>query len=468
MVRSISGPSGRTEGPRFVIDEPRNRFVYPQDKSFVVYFEWDAPPGQHTLTALWKQPDGRVASISPDVRVDTANRELKCYWTYILAIGMQGGVWTVEIRIDGQPAGSHSFELLGTDQPQLSTQAPAPKSSPKPTLDEIYRSVTRSLVWVYKLDDGGRREDTASGFVVGKNQIATAFQAIDSTLKVQVEFAGGRIESADEVLAFSRLGDWAVLKVETGDAPALELGDPATIAVGERLIACNVEAGGRIIGGVDVGGWRNVAGFGARIQFYPYLPNEAAGGPLLSASGRVLGIVGGSMTPGARIGKRALQVSSSVWNSSPQAAVPVSVVPRQLPAAGRKLTELESQGVLTPPIRPVEEFLYGGTALYLPKDPGQGLPTVVSEFSRKDPQIWIYSLWQQKGKRSKGMASAKIYDENSRLRGEIQPKKAVSLTQVPSRLGFSFVPGPLNPGVYRIDLCWGGQAVWRTFVKISE
>jgi hypothetical protein len=25
------------------------------------------------------------------------------------------GTWTVEIRIDGQPAGSHAFELAGTE-----------------------------------------------------------------------------------------------------------------------------------------------------------------------------------------------------------------------------------------------------------------------------------------------------------------------------------------------------------------
>ena len=55
LVRSLSGPSGKVEDAKFVFDESRTRFIHPQDKSFVVYFEWDGPSGTHTLTGLWKQ-----------------------------------------------------------------------------------------------------------------------------------------------------------------------------------------------------------------------------------------------------------------------------------------------------------------------------------------------------------------------------------------------------------------------------
>jgi hypothetical protein len=67
LLRSLSGPSGKTVGSDFVLDETRNRFVFPKDNSLVVYFQWEAPPGDHSLTGIWKQPDGRVVSISPDV-----------------------------------------------------------------------------------------------------------------------------------------------------------------------------------------------------------------------------------------------------------------------------------------------------------------------------------------------------------------------------------------------------------------
>jgi len=464
LIRSLSGPSGRTEGSNFVLTETRNRFVYPQDKSFVVYFEWDAQPGEHVLTAIWKQPDGRIASMSPDVTIDSKNRELKCYWTYIVAGGMPDGVWTVEIRIDGRPAGSHAFELVGAEQKQA---AVAPKEPAPPTLEEIYRKTTRSLVWVHKVDESGRRSDTASGFVIAKNRVATAFQAIDSATKFQVEFPGGRTVEGDEVLALSRLGDWAVLKTETGDTPPLETGDPAAIAIGQRLIACNVESGGRTIGGVDIGGRRPLAGYGERIQYSPDLTAEAVGGPLLDSFGRVVGIVGGSLVPGARAGSRNMELSPALWTFNHQSAVPVSVLPTQLPETGQRLAELEAQGKLTAPVHAMEELVFGGTTLNLPKASGKGLPASVSEFSRKAAQVWVYSLWQQKGKRSKGVISAKIYDAQNRLRGDIQPRK-ISLSGAPIRNSFGFAPGPLDPGVYRIDVCWDGQAVWRTFIRIGE
>jgi len=143
------------------------------------------------------------------------------------------------------------------------------------------------------------------------------------------------------------------------------------------------------------------------------------------------------------------------------------VLPTQLPETGQRLAELEAQGKLTAPVHAMEELVFGGTTLNLPKDSGKGLPASVSEFSRKDAQVWVYSLWQQKGKRSKGVISAKIYDAQNRLRGDIQPRK-ISLSGAPIRNSFGFAPGPLDPGVYRIDVCWDGQAVWRTFIRIGE
>src|ERR1700682_912814 len=235
MLRSLAGPSGKASGSRFIFEEMRDRFVYPQDKSLIVYFEWDAPPGLHVLTGIWKQPDGRASSMSPDVKVETANRELRCYWQYLLAPGLPNGVWTLEVRIDGQPAGSHSFVLISIEQPKPAVEPPPVPAAP-PTLDEIFRKTSRSLVWIYKLDESGRRTDTATGFIIDPNRIATAFQAVDSAARLEIEFPGGRKVTVDALLAFSRNGDWAVLRADTGDLPPIPRGDPRTVAVGERLI----------------------------------------------------------------------------------------------------------------------------------------------------------------------------------------------------------------------------------------
>ena len=134
FIKSQSGPSGKIVENRFIFDKLRTRFVYPLDKSLTVHFEWEAPPGDHTLPP-----------------------------------GLPSGVWTLEIRIDGEPSGSHPFELVTPEPPKKELPPPSP-----PSLDQIYASVQRSLVWIYKLDEAGRRTDTSLGFVMGPDQIATA------------------------------------------------------------------------------------------------------------------------------------------------------------------------------------------------------------------------------------------------------------------------------------------------------
>src|SRR5580698_10618378 len=179
LIRSLSGPSGKTVDSEFVLDQVRNRFVYPNDSSMVVYFQWEAPPGDHVLTGIWKQPDGRTASISPDVKIHTSTTALNCYWIFELSAGLPSGVWSLEVRIDGAPAGSHSFEIAGMSAEPL-------------TINQIFSSIGKSIVWVHKLDSAGSKFDMSTGFVIAPNTIATAFQSVDSAELLEIEFSDGR------------------------------------------------------------------------------------------------------------------------------------------------------------------------------------------------------------------------------------------------------------------------------------
>jgi hypothetical protein len=149
------------------------------------------------------------------------------------------------------------------------------------------------------------------------------------------------------------------------------------------------------------------------------------------------------------------------------AAIPLSALPGNPPSHAASLADLAASGVLTEPISAMPEFLYGGTALDMTKKAGDTTPRDVSEFSARDQQIWVYSLWEQKGKRSKGMVSAKAYDEQNRVRVTIAPKK-VTLTSTPARLTFNFPPSALKAGTSRIDVIWDNRPVWRTFVHVTE
>jgi S1-C subfamily serine protease len=468
FIKSQSGPSGRIAENRFVFDEVRNRFVYPQDKSLTVSFEWEAPLGNHTLSAFWKDPEGRVASISPDVKMEIKTSLLQAYWVYELVSGMRNGIWTVEIRIDGEPAGSHSFELVSSEPSKTETAPSAPKL---PSLDEIYASVGNSLVWVYKLDDAGGRTDTSIGFVIASGQVATAFQAIDETMRVEVEFADGHKLTTEEVWACNRLQDWAVLKIDTGATPVLRKMENTTVPVGERYLVFNVEhERARVIGGVDITGKRSVPGFGDRIQLTPGLTREAVGGPLLNSSGLVAGIVGGGTTPGSRFSRKAMTVSRALWSRSDGdiAATPIAAVPNPSGAQYTTFRSLLDSGVLTPPLTPIPSLVFGGSAKSISKDPNDMSTSDTSEFSRKDKAAWIYTLWQKKEKNAKGLVSAKVYDYRNHLLVDVAPKKISAPDGPPARVAFDFALANFTAGIYRIDVLWNGQPAWRTFFTIID
>jgi S1-C subfamily serine protease len=465
LVRSISGPSGKVRGSAFIFDETRSRFVYPQDKSFIVYFEWSAQPGTYALTALWHRPDGQVNSISPEVKIDAPANDLACYWTYLLQPDMAPGVWSVEIRVDGRPAGSHSFEIAGTSEPPT---APPPVDKP-PTLDEIFGTVSPSLVWVRKRNSTGRPVDTGSGFVIDKDRVLTAFQMIDGAGEVEIQFTGGRKVLTRTLLASSRQEDWAVLSVSTGDVPALTMSDPREIQVGARLIVFSAEADTRTIGGVDISGRRELGSLGTRIQFSPALSLESAGGPLLNMKGQVLAVLGGSVVPGSRFNPRNMSVSPrlSLANTNVTAATRIPALSLIRSDHTSTLSDLIASGELTAPLSEIEELIYVTTASEVNRNPGAPLPRDVCDFSRRDKQVWVVSEWQKKGKASKGMLSAKVYDTENRPVVTVEPRK-ISLDVLPARASFGFAPTQVQPGIYRIDLIWDGQAVWRTFVRITD
>jgi hypothetical protein len=252
MIRSLSGPSGKVVEGKFVLDEIRNRFVFPRDNSLVVYFECKAPKGDYTLTAYWKDPQGRTVAISPDAKIQTTNEELNSYWILMVDASKPSGIWTVEMRANGQPVGSHSFELYVPETPKVQQGVAAHAT---PTLNELYRTVSKSLVWVYKLDAAGRRTDTSSGAVIAKDAILTAFQSIDVAAKIEIELSDGIKSPIEEIIACNRFEDWALLKASTRDVPPIKIGKPEAIVIGEQSIVFSVDPGrSRIIGAVDITG----------------------------------------------------------------------------------------------------------------------------------------------------------------------------------------------------------------------
>ncbi len=391
--------------------------------------------------------------------MQTATAALSCYWLFELYPGMANGAWTLEVKVDGTPAGAHAFEIAGMTETVIPKQV---------TPDQIFKMISPSLVWVHKLDPSGHPFDTSTGFVLQTGVIATAFQSIDSASRLEIEFTDGRREQTDQLLALSRSSDWAMIGVNTGTAQPLTRGDPGKTEVGGMVTVFNFDAGSRVFGQVLVGATGKTPGFGSRIVFSPSLSPEAAGGPLLNEDGQLVGILGGNVTPGSRVGSKGLQINPGLWRllGVQNAAVAINELPAQTPRTARSLAELSAAGILTAPVIPVAHFKYGGAVLSLPKDVLAAMPPDITDFSRRD-QIYVYSMWAQSGKDSKGEITVKVYDPSNREILGTAPKK-ISLSRELSRYSVSFAAAPLANGIYRIDLNWNGQPAWRTFIRVAE
>jgi hypothetical protein len=64
--------------------------------------------------------------------------------------------------------------------------------------------------------------------------------------------------------------------------------------------------------------------------------------------------------------------------------------------------------------------------------------------------------------------SAQIFDAANRLLGTITGKKFTLAENMPTTLTFGFSSATLTPGIYRVDVLWNDQAVWRTFFTVME
>ena len=458
LVRSLSGPSGTVKDGRFVMDDARNRFVYPQDRTLTVYFEWEHQPGDHVLTATWRQPDGRVASVSPDVKISSSTKDLSCYWIFSIDQGNPAGTWTVDVRINGQPAGSHSFEIAGVDV-----------SAVKFTLDQVATTYGASVARIRKLDATGRRLDVSSGFVVAPNTLATAFQSIDSATVLEVEFADGKRTTAKGVLAVSRANDWALISADTGQRPAIPTATQSP-PIGSRLAAFSFSGETRVILPVSVGGIGAPASYAPRIRFAPDVTPEAFGGPLIDETGKAVGILGGSLTPGARLGEFVTSSDPGLWQWKPagNSATAITELPRTLSEPAKSLADVNDAGVLTPAVEPMPELVGAGTTTAVPKDAANKLIQDRSDFSPRDhKELVVYRFWKKQSKLSRGELSATLSTVANVVRAKVAPKK-MSLNEREMRTVFSWPLADFTPGYYRLDLQWDGKVVWRTYIRIVE
>jgi hypothetical protein len=468
MLRGSSGTKGVERDGRFILADPRTVFYLGEDHKIIVEFEWEGPVGPHKFEALWKDPTGKVAIVS-DFQFAPQKPEFAGYWSMLLDDTAPTGLWTLDARIDGETAGTYTFEVAARNG-AASTAPPAARLPLSPA--DIYRQAQFAMVSISKLDAAGKVIDAGSGFLIGPALVLTSFGTIDGATSLRIGTPNGQAQTLDSVVAWNRWQDWAVLRVDVQGAQPLKLANDKSWNVGERCyVIGNSNAGRTIQQGSIVGDTKDPRA-GERLSLSNPFDSAAVGSPVFNEFGDVIALMSGSLLPGSgdvtstHTGGMPPQAGSSVA-AQPSLGVVIGLV--KMPTADKSpvtFADLTAKGEFITPLQQKDQVAFGSLSLGIDLKNGPGWPKDPrDQFSKSDKQMIVFVNWVPQ-KKFKDIATLRFYDiDNHQL-------SATSPVNVKLRSGnFSgtYWTVPLSgfpAGSYRADVYLGDFPVWRSFFRV--
>lgn len=469
LISSVSGSKEVTRNSQETIEDPRTVFHVPEDSQVVVVFELAGPTGSHHLEGQWRNPEGKVVSVG-QVDMQTYTPRFFCYFSLTLPDSVTPGLWAVELQVDGHPSAVHTFEIVAKPKPI------APTPAPPPTAAEVYQQAVAASVFIDNLDLAGELVRQGSGFFIGKNLLLTAFQVIDGASSLQIDFPDGSHAPANQVLAWNRRQDWAILKVDAPKVSPLERAKDNSWKVGDvcYLLGAPNESS-RTIQNVGITGIQTSADAGDRINISWTGGPLTIGSPLINQNGRVVGVLGGTLVPGLESlsrsgGREYMQSAALPQGLGTPLVVPISVVPEQLNSTQpATLSTLAAQGLFVTPLSHDTQVVNGvlctnfrelGRVALAPLDP-------TLEFSRAKDSLGVVITWTP-DKKIKSTTEFQIYDLDNHLVGQSRAQKIDLQPQVTAYSGIKIPLSSLQPGMYRIDLLLGDTPEWREFFRVKD
>lgn len=466
LLRSVSGTESTLQGDQLTIHDPRTTFYIPDDKKVIVYFEWQGTPGRHQFEGLWKDPRAKVVVVA-DFEYEATKERFAAYWELNLTDQMQTGWWSLEARVDGHSAGSHSFEVVIAARPDLPTRRVL-------TLDEIYQRTLDASVFIEKLDAAGKVIGTSLGFRLAPHgNVVTTFHAVDGAASLRVLAREGPF-NVNSVLAWDRRRNFAVLPLPASNPKsALMPAEADSWKVGGRVLGLDVPVqGNRVIMDGNITGKNIFPEVGERLNLSVHVRDEASGGPLVNEYGEVVAIAHASLRllPGSwslTSGYGALPLSNMLMMGG-AVALPLSALPQTLPSVPTSISELAQRGVFVPPLVGHEDVFMGRLARDVVKR--HGVPDPVderTEFRRSEGAAHIILTWNPRRK-GKFMHALRIYNLDNQLMFE---SKSTKISFSPNEMKYSswkitFTDVP--SGIYRAEVVLDNAPAWRTFFRITD
>jgi serine protease Do len=176
--------------------------------------------------------------------------------------------------------------------PAATAQTESTTAPPTATVQQLADKVRDAIVVITFAGRDGNRQGLGTGFVIDKRGlIATNLHVLGEGRPIEVQTASGKDLPVKAIHASDRGLDLAIVEVDAGELPALDLGDSDQLAQGEPILVMGNPHGLKhsVVSGV-VSGRREIDGRKMIQLAMPVEPGNS-GGPVLDRQGRVVGIV---------------------------------------------------------------------------------------------------------------------------------------------------------------------------------
>ena len=217
--------------------------------------------------------------LSAPVEYQATSRRFGIYWILALPETAARGLWALEAVVDGQPAGTHTFEV---------TAAAAPAAGRgRLSRGEVYQRTLAAVASVEALGSAGELLGQGAAIALDGDLVWTAFRSIEASSAIRLRTAQGRAETKD-ISEWNRRAGWATIPFPGHGLAPLSRAE-GSAAVGDPCFVLDrAEDGSWVIADATIVGREQTPSGRFRLD-----AGFVAGSPVLDERGDVVGMVVG-------------------------------------------------------------------------------------------------------------------------------------------------------------------------------
>lgn len=454
VLSITAGPAGSENSGGFVLHEERSVFSRATDREVIVLFQWEDVPGAHKLVAQWRSPDG-AASVNSAIDYKAAEKRFGALWRLPTSPSMSLGTWSIDVTMDGRPAGRFTFEISDAKIEAATSRRPLTEA-------EIYERLNASFAVLRRSGRDKRDLDTAAAFrpVPDTGRLYTVVAAIDSADSLRAILADRSTHELNSLVDWNRQQQWAVLggPVSKGSTLAVRAAD-TPVKIGSRCFSIEGSVDGVrvLLVGTITGQTGTVAERPALVATFGNAFGMP-GAPVIDEYGELFGIVGVGMPGDPRPIEHVVEARGDLKGVP---VIPFAVVGNQPSTPPLAFDQLRSSGQLMPGV--VEGHV--ASAGFVRGKGGNTAGGYINRFTSADQVIGLVVAWSPT-ERLRGQAVLRLFDAENRLVASSRPRR-VNFGKGSYMQARWEIPTPPKAGFYRVDLLIDTTTFWRGFLRVD-